>query len=273
MGKFDGILICTDLDGTLLGSDKKISKENLDAISYFKAEGGYFTFITGRMPYYSKFVSDAIDPSAPFGFSNGGGLYDHITGEIVWKQPIAPSVIELVRMVDRQFPDVGIQLTGFHKAYCCKNTPYMERFRELTKLPYIECDYESFDIEMAKVLLGTTDENTMEEMIKALNEHPMASEFVFVRSSKTLYEIIPKGIGKGTAIEKLAEHLNLDISKTIAVGDYENDISMLKTAGIGIAVENAAEEAKNAADLITVSNDDHAIARIIYDLDTGAIKL
>ena len=53
MAKFDGILICTDLDGTLLKKDKTVSRENLDAIEYFKANGGYFTYVTGRMPFFS----------------------------------------------------------------------------------------------------------------------------------------------------------------------------------------------------------------------------
>ncbi|MBQ3226919.1 MAG: HAD hydrolase family protein, partial [Clostridia bacterium] len=52
MGKFDGVLICTDLDGTLLKKDKTISEENLKAIEYFKREGGFFTIVTGRMPFY-----------------------------------------------------------------------------------------------------------------------------------------------------------------------------------------------------------------------------
>ena len=51
MKKFDGILFCTDLDGTLLESDHKISKENIEAIRYFQSEGGLFTFLTGRMPF------------------------------------------------------------------------------------------------------------------------------------------------------------------------------------------------------------------------------
>ena len=53
MGIFDGILICTDLDGTLLANDKSISDENLRAIEYFKENGGYFTFVTGRTPFYT----------------------------------------------------------------------------------------------------------------------------------------------------------------------------------------------------------------------------
>ena len=50
MGKFSGILLCTDLDGTLYRNDKTVSDENLDAIEYFKNKGGLFTFITGRVP-------------------------------------------------------------------------------------------------------------------------------------------------------------------------------------------------------------------------------
>ena len=65
-----------DLDGTLLRKDKTISQENLSAIEYFKAEGGYFTFITGRMPYYAMHICDAIKPNVPIGSVNGGGVYD-----------------------------------------------------------------------------------------------------------------------------------------------------------------------------------------------------
>ena len=76
MGKFDGILICPDLDGTLYKNDKTISDKNRKAIEYFKREGGYFTFITGRLPYYSTYAYDSVKPNVPFGCINGGGVYD-----------------------------------------------------------------------------------------------------------------------------------------------------------------------------------------------------
>ena len=75
MKKFEGILICTDLDGTLLRGDKSISRENKEAIEYFKAEGGKFTFVTGRMPYFSQKAREMVKPNAPIGCGNGGGLY------------------------------------------------------------------------------------------------------------------------------------------------------------------------------------------------------
>ena len=77
MGIFDGVLICTDLDGTLLKKDKSISDENKKAIEYFKNEGGYFTFVTGRMANFVKDVIHQVKPNAPIGCVNGGGLYDY----------------------------------------------------------------------------------------------------------------------------------------------------------------------------------------------------
>ena len=65
MGRFDGVLFCTDLDGTVLTSEKTVSKENHDAIEYFKSEGGYFTFITGRMPCTSAKICEMLNPNAP----------------------------------------------------------------------------------------------------------------------------------------------------------------------------------------------------------------
>ena len=78
-----------------------------------------------------------------------------------------------------------------------------------------------------------------------------------------------KGTDKGAAISNLCKHLGTDLKRTIAIGDYNNDISMFKQAGVGIAVANACEEALAAADYVTVSNRDHAIARVIYDLESG----
>ena len=67
--------------------------------------------------------------------------------------------------------------------------------------------------------------------------------------------------------------LGLDPQKTVAVGDYDNDVGMLRAAKLGVAVANASPAAKAAADHITVSNEEHAIAKIISDLDSGALCL
>ena len=72
---------------------------------------------------------------------------------------------------------------------------------------------------------------------------------------------------------KMCELLSIDPARSVAVGDYDNDVSMIKAAGMGIAVANATPSVMAVADSVTVSNEEHAIARIIYDLDSGALKV
>lgn len=269
MGKFDGILICTDLDGTLYRNDKSISAENREAIEYFKSEGGYFTFITGRMPYYSQTAYEAVRPNVPFGCVNGGGLYDGSVGRYVWTTELSSDALSLVGRVYEGFPNVGIQLCGFESTFFAKENDVTARFRRLANLPENPCDYRGFTVPMAKIIFCTAVEKELFAVEKALREHELGDRFDFIRSERTLFEILPKGVSKALALTKLAEYLSVDMSRTIAIGDYDNDASMLRAAGCGIAVSNASKAALDAADRVTVSNEDHAIAKVISDLSGG----
>ncbi len=269
MGKFDGILICTDLDGTLLRKDKSVSNENKEAIEYFKSEGGLFTIVTGRMPYYVGKIAEEVKPNVPFGCANGGGLYDYQKGEYIWTEPIHESVMELVRCIDEKFPTMGIQTCTFEKTYFYKENSAMEHFRKVTRLPNLTCHYNDVKETVAKMLFCSDNEKDLLGVIDTLDKHPLAEKFDFIRSEKALYEILPKGMSKGSVIEKLCELCGIDINKTIALGDYNNDISMFSAAKAGIAVSNACPDALAAADFVTVSNEEHAIAKVIADLEEG----
>ena len=269
MKKFEGIFFCTDLDGTLLKNDKSISKTNLDAIEYFKNEGGIFTFITGRPPYLAGDFYEKVKPNAPVVCSNGGAIYDYQKQEYLWKAEIPHLCLELVSYIDSKMPNMGIQVNTFDKIYYCKENSAMARFRSLTNSPNLVCHYNDVDEPIAKIIFGDENPKDIDVLKNLLDSHPKAHNFDFIRSEQTLYEILPKGISKGSGLLKLAQLLNIDINNTIAVGDYNNDISMIENAGIGVAVANAVPEAKAVANYITVSNEDHAIAKIIDDIDKG----
>lgn len=272
MGIFDGVLICTDLDGTLLKNDGTISKENIKAIEYFKAQGGKFTFVTGRMPFFVADIYNAIVPNAPFGCVNGGGLYDYNKQEYIWTSTMPQEVDELIKCVDEKFSDIGIQVNTFYKTYFCRENETMKIFRKNTRQPNLVCHYSDVKEPIAKIVFGSEYDEVVLQIEQTLRSHEKAEKFGFIRPERTLFEILPKGIGKGTAIVKLAEYLDIDISKTVAIGDYNNDISMFEAAGIGIAVSNACDEALAAADYVTVSNEEDAVARVIYDLESGRFK-
>ena len=267
--KFEGILFCTDLDGTLYDDNKVISKQNLDAIEYFKSEGGRFTFISGRVPLTAKAIRDLVKPNAPYGCSNGGGVYDGTNDKYLWNVFLHPDMIELIRAVDELLPEIGIQYNMPDVVYFNKDNEAMVEFRRVTGLPNVYRHYEEIPDPVLKVVFAHHKEEQILALSRLLHEHPKAHNFAFIRSEKTLFEMLPKGINKGMALVKIAELLGIDRKNTIAVGDYNNDIAMVEAAGVGFAVANAVDEVKAVADHVTVSNNEHAIAAIVEGLDKG----
>ena len=269
MGKFDGILICTDLDGTLLKNDKTISEENLKAIEYFKNEGGLFTFVTGRDASTVGDMYNAVKPNVPFGCMNGGGVYDGGKNEYIWQLPIDKSVREIIRKIDDEIDDAGILVYTFDKIYFCRENDITEWFIEITKAVKYVAKYDEIKEDFAKIVFCFDGEEEYNKLVEIFKNHPMAGNFECVRSEKHLFEILPKGSGKGKSIEKLSEIYNIE--DTVAIGDFFNDIPMFETTKVSVAVANACEEAKMAADYVTVSNEENAIARVIYDIQNGKI--
>ncbi|MBQ7376366.1 MAG: HAD family phosphatase [Clostridia bacterium] len=271
MKKFENILICTDLDGTLLKDDKSISRENLEAIEYFKSEGGYFTFITGRPPVSSTDIYQKIKPNAPFGCLNGGGLYDGEAKEYVWYVEMSRTVCDMLDAVDSVLP-TGIQVSTLGPVYFCKDNSAMEEFRRITGVPNLAKPYREIEEPFGKIVFADLDTNNIRALASLLASHPRADEFDYVSSEPTLYEILPKGINKGSVFPKLVEYLGIDPKRTVAIGDYDNDVGMLRAAHVGVAVANSSPAALAAADRVTVSNEEHAIARLIHDIESGEIR-
>ncbi len=271
MAKFDGILLCTDLDGTLLREDKTISKENKEAIEYFKSQGGRFTFITGRPPMIADDIYDLVQPNAPIGCFNGGGVYDFEKHKFLWSVELPKESFKLIEYAVQKMPQIGYQLNAQDRIIFCRENAAMQWFREITNIPNDACNLEDVNEPVIKVVFGCDDVDDIKVLAQHLNEHPDSVNYDFIHSEIRLYELLPKGISKGNLLIKIADILGIDHEKTIAVGDYNNDISMIKAAGIGYAVANAIPEAKDAADRVTVSNEQHAIAKIIEDIEKYGI--
>ena len=93
-----------------------------------------------------------------------------------------------------------------------------------------------------------------------------ANVFSGVRSQPVIYEAMPLGTTKATALSRLAEILKIDSSEIMAMGDANNDIEMLQFAGLGIAMGNASDYVKSLADAVTASNEEDGVARAIVEI-------
>ena len=272
MKKFDKFLICTDLDGTLLCRDKTVSRENLEAIEYFKQNGGIFTFVTGRMPYMSRQFYDAVKPNSPIGCINGAGVYDFERGQYLYRRELEREALELVEYVRQRMTGMGIHVNTFFAGYFCQDNEATEYYRKRSGAEHLVRELGCIDEPIAKVLFMDTCEENFQTLDAVLRSHPLYDHFDYVRSDRILFELIPKGIGKGDALLRLADAHGIPQENTVAVGDYNNDIDMIKKAGLGVAVENATPDVLEVADLVTVSNENHAIARVIEYLEAHVIE-
>ena len=176
MGKFDGILICTDIDGTLLSSNNDISKENKQAIEYFKSNGGMFTFVTGRVPETSKQICDMVKPNVPYGCVNGGGVYDHASNKYAWLTTVPQSIIDFAEYVNKLMPDMGIQVNTADNIYTCVFNDAMQWFYDITGIEKKFKNLREIDEPIVKIIFANNDESKIEQLTKILHSHPLAKE-------------------------------------------------------------------------------------------------
>ena len=266
MGKFDGIFFVSDLDGTLLGSNNKISDKNKATINYFKSEGGIFTVLTGRAKEGVMPFIDGIEPNAPMGFLNGGVLYDLQDDKNLHVEYVDDEVFEIIDYVHNKFPKVGIELITEGPIYCSRDNEYINLHRQIAFHPLVECDYKNFTHKIVKVLFAMSTEEMQaftDDVGKIYNEE----KFVFLKSYHCFMEILPKGASKGNLLLKLRDILGDRIQYTISVGDNDNDVTMIKEADFGFAVSNATPKAMAVAKYVTVSNDDDGVAKVIYEIE------
>lgn len=272
MGKFDGILLCTDLDDTLLTDDKRVSEKNKRTIDYFKSEGGLFTFVTGRVPFGARLILEYVTPNAPVVCFNGGGIYDFRENKMLWSRTLTHDALSAVEYVDKLFDFVGIEICTEEKVYFSKINAKVREHQVLECLPDNDLDYHDIPEVWQKVLF-MTEEHELPQVREAISAAPFADKYTFVKSSPWYYELLPKNTDKGEGLLQLARLCGIDRRNTIAVGDNENDLSMIKKAGIGIAVKNAVKSVKIAAAHVTVDNNSDAIAAVIDLIEKGEIKL
>ena len=273
MGKFDNILLCVDLDDTLLTSDKRVSRGNYDAIEYFKSEGGLFTFATGRIPIGAKPIIRQIMPNAPAVCFNGGSIYDFEKKKTLISRTLDKGALDAARYIDETLSDVGIVVCTSDRVFFCKVNDIVLEHQRLEEFPDNFVCYEDIDGDWTKILFMTEEEN-MSVLRETVDNAPFADSYTFVKSSPWYYELLPKGAEKGAGLLKLAEMLGIPTNRVIAVGDNENDLGMIRAAGTGIAVANAVENVKAAADYVTRENcDEDAVAAVIRMIENGKVGI
>ena len=120
-------------------------------------------------------------------------------------------------------------------------------------------DYVKFQVPKFLML----DDGDYLAMVEPKVKAVLGKNFSVYRSEPYFLEILPKGVDKAQSLARLLESLNLKKEEMIACGDGYNDLSMIEFAGLGVAMENAVLPVRNAADYITLSNNEDGIAHVV----------
>lgn len=249
MGKFDGYLICSDVDGTLAYAGN-VPERNLDAIRYFQSEGGRFTLATGRqLGYEARFP---VTLNAPLISENGTRISDPDSGRVLWSFPLDGCGL-LLEHLDRDpapatslwFEDGGLVVSGFGVA----DAVSAHTTGDLLKI----------------VLHNFAAEGDAIARTTSLRES-FAERYFVCRSWPTGVEVISPLAGKGACLSYVKQICE-DVHTTVGIGDFENDLSLLAAADLSFAPAGACPEILRAAGEILCPHEEGAIAHLIERLE------
>ncbi|MEA4832727.1 MAG: HAD family hydrolase [Oscillospiraceae bacterium] len=251
---FDVKLIVTDLDNTLLTSDKAISMYTADVLNKCKAKGIQIAFATARPERaVSRFIS-AVAPN--FIISNNGATISQ-EGVLLYNKVISPNIIS--SLLHNFYEEKQIMLMTAEVGHCLytnyNGPPWEEGWNPV---------YHNFStIPEGEIVKISTECLNVEIIRSILTRYPELH--LYENSGESWKQIMHRNATKINAVRFISEYLRINISHIVAFGDDYNDVEIIKHCGIGVAVDNAIASAKQVADYICSSNNDDGVAHWISE--------
>jgi Cof subfamily protein (haloacid dehalogenase superfamily) len=277
-------LLALDMDGTLLDGDKRITDEVRRALAAYLGHGGLLTIASGRFPASVWLHARELEMNVPLIALNGAVMLDQQTGGLLQGTPIeADSLISLIRLVQER--GAYVHLYGCNELYVERLNEMNARWplanvvvipgRELTESNYREQtslirvipvgDLASFaGSDPRPVYKATVICDNPGLIDELLDELAVRNAFALTRTGRRRFDVNASGVSKRTALELLCRERGIRPEEVAAIGDYDNDIEMLRWAGLGIAMGNAEERVKRVARAVTGSNRENGVARAVW---------
>ena len=261
MGKIK--LICCDIDGTLLRSDKSLSEENVNWIRKVLNEKKIpFVIVSGRIFSSVRNFYSILGIDGPSSCINGALLFDE-NGNIVADHRISANFALDIYQIAKK---MGVEMLGvFGKNWATNSHEgYLySKKRPIYMTDSIIVNFDDFlhKQEMNKLLFMSKEKSVLIELERNIKE-AFGCDVTYYPGPDFL-EIMPKNINKGTAVIDLSKHYNIPISDIMVLGDDINDIEMLKIAGVSVVMGNASEDIKRLGSYITSDNNSDGVAKAL----------
>jgi len=277
MGKFDGVLLASDFDNTLIYTQGTLRagkptppllEKNRTALEYFIAEGGRFAIATGRALAMFQPLAATVPMNSPGIVCNGAALYDFDKNEYLVTRTMHAEAHARGQAVLERFPAIAVE------AYHTENTIYAVQPNDVTgrhnHQVHVDLEVrnslEEVPQPLGKLLFEGEHEH-LEQAVAFWKEQGWDKDYEIIFSAEQLLEVTMKGATKGGMVRQLADRLGISMEHVYCAGDEANDISMLTTAKEGFAPVNCAESVRSCGATIVAHADTGTIAEIIEILD------
>lgn len=258
-------LFVTDIDGTLLVTGKTVSAANVAAVQDMVRAGVKVVIATGRMYSAALSVADQLGVPVPI-IAYNGALIKSSSGEVLhthfMDEAIVLKVIEFFRERGRH-----IQSYSDDILYVPFRNDGVKYYEKMLKVTGVEVGWEGLlerAKDVTKLLSVSFDHDELVDSMNAVRKD-FGEQLEVTQSNVRFAEFMAKGVTKAGAIKILADKFGLDISEVLAIGDSENDLPMIKAAGVGVAMGNAQENVKAATKYVTDTCENDGFAKAVYD--------
>lgn len=266
---FDIKILALDLDGTLFTTEKTVTDANKEALKAVRDKGVKVVITTGRPLKAIGNLLEELDlvNEEDYSITFNGGLVQKNTGLILDKSALALSDVKVIHQeLDRIGLPTDILSEGTVYSIPSSVGCHSQYYLANPLLSFIEID--SIEDLSKKIvynkIVTVTDATYLDQQLAKANQD-LFGNYESFKSRDIIFEVMPKGINKAFGLNLLCQHLGLEAKNVMAMGDEANDLSMLKWAGLGIAMANATSQAKKVADdVTTLTNDQSGVAQAIH---------
>ena len=258
--------IALDLDGTLTNHDKVVTPRTRQALLKAQEQGAIIILASGRPTYGIVPVAECLELEKRGGYIlsyNGGNIVNANTGEKLFSQFLPDAVIPILYKYAKEKNHALLGYAGNEIITEMPDDQYVKEESRINKMNIRKVDNLLDALEPHPTKLLMTGDPT--DMIKAEEElvEILGEKMDIFRSAPFFLELVPKGIDKAQSLLRLLSKINLTPADLMAFGDGYNDLSMLKLAGVGVAMANAAPEVRADADYVTLSNEEDGVAEAL----------
>jgi cof-like hydrolase len=259
-------MIVLDLDGTLTNNKKEITPRTKQALMQAQAAGLHVVLASGRPTYGIVPLAEELKLKDNGGYIlafNGGKIIDCTNNKVLFEQKLDE---QLVPILFQEAKKAGMEILTYQGegiAATNKDDKYVQHEAFINKMPVTQ--YDDFLNQLVYPInkcLIVGDPTPLHELEIRLAKELEGKMDVY-RSADFFLECVPLGIDKARALDRLISSLGISREEVIACGDGYNDLSMIRFAGLGVAMANAAKDIQSEADFVTLSNEEDGVAHVI----------